>query len=154
MRRKDREISDIKEIETIIAGCDVCSVALTSRNVPYLVTMNFGYVGGDAPVLYFHCAPEGRKIEMISKNNYVCFGMDTDHIMYKGEKGCDWGMNYSSVVGYGNIFIVKDEAEKISGLTHIMNQYGGSGCYSFDEKILSRTTVLRLEITEMTAKRK
>lgn len=154
MRRKDREISEIKEIETIITGCDVCRVAFASGNNPYLVTMNFGYVGGKAPVLYFHCACVGKKIEMINKNNFVCFEMDTDHVIYKGEKGCDWGMNFSSVVGYGNIFIIKDEAEKISGLTHIMNQYGGSGTYSFDEKVLARTTVLKLVISEMTAKKK
>ena len=154
MRRKDREISGIKEIEKIIADCDSCSVAFASENIPYLVTMNFGYVNGDPPVLYFHCAPQGRKIEMISKNSYVCFGMDTDHAIYKGEKGCDWGMNFSSVLGFGNIFIINDEAEKFSGLTHIMNQYGGSGTYTFEEKVLARTIVLRLEISEMTAKRK
>jgi nitroimidazol reductase NimA-like FMN-containing flavoprotein (pyridoxamine 5'-phosphate oxidase superfamily) len=154
MRRKDREISDIKEIETIIAGCDACRVAFASANIPYIVTMNFGYAGGKAPLLYFHCAPLGKKIEMIATNNYVCFEMDTDHAIFKGEKGCDWGMNFSSVVGYGNIFIIKDETEKIEGLSHIMNQYSGSGTYSFEEKVLARTTVLRLEITEMTAKRK
>jgi nitroimidazol reductase NimA-like FMN-containing flavoprotein (pyridoxamine 5'-phosphate oxidase superfamily) len=154
MRRKDREISESKEIETIISRCDVCRVAFASGNVPYIVTMNFGYRGGDVPVLYFHCAPEGRKIEMINKNNYVCFEMDTDHEIFKGEKGCDWGMNFSSVVGYGNLFIIKDKHEKIAGLNHIMNQYGGSGTYSFDEKVLAKTTVLRLDITAMTAKRK
>jgi uncharacterized protein len=153
MRRKDREISAVKEIETIISDCDVCRVAFASGNVPYLVTMNFGYVGGDAPVLYFHCAPEGKKIDMIASNNYVCFEMDTDHEIYKGEKGCDWGMNFSSVVGYGNISIIKDEPEKISGLKHIMKQYGGSGSCSFDEKVLARTIVLRLDIAEMTAKK-
>ena len=154
MRRKDREISDMKEIELIIAGCDVCRVAFASGNAPYIVTMNFGYVGGIAPVLYFHCAPVGKKIEMIAKNNFVCFEMDTDHVIYKGEKGCDWGMNFSSVVGFGNIFIIKEENEKIEGLSHIMNQYGGSGTYSFDEKVLERTVVLKLVISEMTAKRK
>jgi hypothetical protein len=35
-----------------------------------------------------------------------------------------------------------------------MNQYGGSGTYFFDKKVFARTTVLRLEITEMTAKKK
>ncbi|MBA4322006.1 MAG: hypothetical protein C0408_04240 [Odoribacter sp.] len=154
MRRNDSELAKIVDIESIISGSDVCRVAIANDNTPYIVTMNFGYVGGDKPHLFFHCAPEGRKLDMIRSNNYVCFEMDTDHAVYKGEKGCDWGMKYSSVVGYGRITIVNDVAEKIAGLGHIMGHYGGSGHYSFDENVLMRTTVLRLDISEMTGKRK
>ena len=154
MRRKEREITDIVEIESIIYGSDACRVAFANNNTPYIVTMNYGYVGGKNPHLYFHCATEGRKLKMISNNNYVCFEMDTDHVVYKGEKGCDWGMNYSSVVGYGRIFIVDDKAEKIAGLGHIMDHYGGSGVYNYDEKVLLTTTVLRLDISEISGERK
>lgn len=152
MRRTDREVAEGSVIESIITKSDVCRIALANDNIPYIVTLNFGYCTGENPCLFFHCAPEGRKLEMIRKNNSVCFEMDTDHTLTKGEKGCDWGMNYSSIVGYGKIFIVNDENEKIAGLTHIMNHYGGSGVYSFDEKVLSRTTVLRLEISEIAGK--
>jgi hypothetical protein len=154
MRRRDREITDIQEIEEIISGCDACRVAIANENIPYIVTMNFGYVGGKNPHLYFHCATVGKKLDMIRNNNNVCFEMDTDHIIYKGEKGCDWGMKYSSIVGYGNIFFVDDETEKKSGLGHIMNHYGGSGNYTYDEREFARTKVLRLDISEMSGKRK
>jgi nitroimidazol reductase NimA-like FMN-containing flavoprotein (pyridoxamine 5'-phosphate oxidase superfamily) len=154
MRRKEREVEDIAEIESIISRSDVCRVAIANNNIPYIVTMNFGYTGGENPHLYFHCAHEGRKLDMIRRNNYVCFGMDTDHAIFKDDKGCDWGMKYSSVVGYGKIFIVDDDTEKIAGLGHIMDHYGGSGVYSFDAKVLERTTVLRLEISEISSKRK
>ena len=154
MRRKEREVTDIKEIEAIISECDVCRIAIANNNTPYIVTMNFGYVGGENPHLYFHCATEGRKLEMIRNNNYVCFEMDTDHNIYKGKKGCDWGMEYSSVVGYGRIVFVDDEVEKYAGLSHIMDHYGGSGNYSYNEKVLAKTLVLRLDISEMTGKRK
>jgi uncharacterized protein len=154
MRRKDREITDISELEAIISGCDVCRIAIANDNIPYIVTMNFGYVGGENPHLYFHCAPEGKKLEMIKRNNYVCFGMDTDHIIYRGEKGCDWGMRFRSIVGYGRISFVDDETEKNTGLRHIMNHYGGSGDYIFDEKVLAGTLILRLDISEMSGKRK
>lgn len=154
MRRNEREVANKDEIESIISHSDVCRVAITNENTPYIVTMNFGYTGGKNPCLYFHCANEGRKLDMIRRNNYVCFEMDTDHIIYKGEKGCDWGMKYSSVVGYGKIFFVEDYAEKIAGIGHIMDHYGSSGFYSFDEKVLAQTTVLRLDISEMTGKKK
>jgi len=154
MRRSEREISESQAIEEIIREADVCRVALANGDIPYIVTMNFGYTGSSEKKLYFHCANEGRKLDMIRKNNYVCFQMDTDHKLYKGEKGCDWGMKYSSVVGYGNISVMTDKAAKEKGLNCIMKHYGGDRKYSYDDKIFEETTILRLDIKEMTGKRK
>jgi nitroimidazol reductase NimA-like FMN-containing flavoprotein (pyridoxamine 5'-phosphate oxidase superfamily) len=116
--------------------------------------MNFGYAGGDRKMLFFHCANKGKKLDMIRINNYVCFEIDTDHEVIKGEKGCDWGMKYNSIVGYGKIFIITDEDEKINGLDKIMTHYGGKEEYLYDKRALMQTTVLRLEISEITGKRK
>jgi uncharacterized protein len=154
MRRTDREISVISEIEKIIEKTDVCRIAIANDNLPYIVTMNFGYTTDPHPSLYFHCAREGKKLEMIARNNHVCFEMDTDHKIYSGENGCDWGMNFSSVLGYGKIFIVSEESEKTSGLNCILKHYGGEGEYLYDEKVFRNTIVLRLDILEMTGKRK
>jgi nitroimidazol reductase NimA-like FMN-containing flavoprotein (pyridoxamine 5'-phosphate oxidase superfamily) len=154
MRRNDRQITSVSQIESIIAGSDVCRIAISNNNLPYIVTMNFGYAGGINPRLFFHCANKGRKLDMIRRNNLVCFEMDTDHEVFRGEKGCDWGMKYSSVVGYGNISIVEDKQEKKLGLDNIMNHYGGSGNYIYDDNLLERTTILRLDIIEMTGKKK
>ena len=154
MRRADREIPEISLIEEIIQKADVCRIALADENVPYIVTMNFGYTGIPGQKLFFHCASTGRKLDMIRKNNYVCFEMDTDHTVYGGEKGCDWGMKFSSVVGYGNISIVTEREAKIKGLNCIMAHYGGEKEYTYDENVLLRTTVLCLDIKEMTGKRK
>lgn len=153
MRRHDREITRKTELEEIISRADVCRIALANDNMPYIITMNFGY-SGETGTLYFHCASEGRKIEMIKQNNLVCFEMDTDHFISGGERGCDWGMKFSSILGYGKIFIVSGEEEKIKGLNHIMAHYAGDKQYSFDSGILMQTTVLRLEISEITGKRK
>lgn len=152
MRRKDREISDKALIEAVIKESDVCRVAFADNNTPYIVTMNFGYSGGEKPRLYFHCAPEGRKLEMIKRNNYVCFQMDTAHVLTKGPKGCDWGMKYKSVVGYGRLSVVDNDEERIKGLNFIMDHYGGSGRYDYDPKVFSRTTILYLEIAEIAGK--
>jgi nitroimidazol reductase NimA-like FMN-containing flavoprotein (pyridoxamine 5'-phosphate oxidase superfamily) len=154
MRKKEREITNISDIESIISRADVCHVAFAVDDTPYIVTMNFGYTGGDRQYLFFHCANEGRKLDMMRKNNYVCFEIDTDHEVYTGKKECDWGMKYSSVVGYGRIFITTNEKERKEGMDHIMVHYGGRGNYSYDVKVLRQTTILRLEISEMTGKRK
>ncbi len=153
MRRIDRSITDITAIEEIINKSDVCRIAIANENTPYIATMNFGYSGGAAPVIYFHCAREGRKLDMIKINSYVCFSMDTGHKLYDGENGCDWGMNFQSVVGYGKISVVDDPEIRIAGLDCIMRHYGSAKKYSYDDNVLSRTTILRLDITEMTGKK-
>jgi uncharacterized protein len=154
MRKKEREIKDLSEIEAVISDSDVCRVAFADGNIPYIVTMNFGYRKGKNSCLFFHCAPEGRKLDMLRKNNFVCFEMDTSHNLYRNDKACDWGMNFRSVIGYGRISIVEDEDERISGLSKIMEHYGGSGVFNFDQAVLKRTTILRLDIVEMTGKKR
>jgi nitroimidazol reductase NimA-like FMN-containing flavoprotein (pyridoxamine 5'-phosphate oxidase superfamily) len=154
MRRSDRELSEMKDIEEIISNSDVCRIALANDNIPYIVTMNFGYISSPEKALYFHCAPAGKKLDMIRRNNYVCFEMDTDHQITKGEKGCDWGMKFSSVIGSGKIFIVEDKEEKKLGMNCILEQYGGSAPFNYDERVFNSTTILRLEIAEITGKRK
>ncbi|MCU0461255.1 MAG: pyridoxamine 5'-phosphate oxidase family protein [Bacteroidales bacterium] len=154
MRKKNKEVTDIQEIERIISRADVCRIAFADMNTPYIVTMNFGYSGGEKKYLWFHCANEGRKLDLIRKNNYVCFEMDTDHDIVEGSLACDFSMKYSSIVGYGYISIVDDPDEKKKGLNQIMFHYTGKKDFSYKPEILAITTILRLEITELTGKHK
>jgi hypothetical protein len=111
-------------------------------------------MGGDHPCFYFHCAREGKKLEMLRKNNFVCFELDTDHELYEGENGCDWGMKFSSIVGYGKITEIEDSESGIRGLDCIMSHYSKKEKFSYDEKVLANTRILRLDIESMTGKRK
>jgi uncharacterized protein len=153
MRKREREITDIIEIESIIKKSDVCRIGLADGNIPYIVTMNFGYSGGEHKLLFFHCAKEGRKLDMIRKNNYACFEMDTDHRLEKSNQACDFSMGFNSVVGYGFISIVDDEEEKLAALRQIMAHYTDREDIAFRPDSVSRTVILRLEIKEMSGKR-
>ena len=42
MRRKDREVTDIKDIKNIIDRCDICRIALNNDGYPYILPLNFG----------------------------------------------------------------------------------------------------------------
>jgi hypothetical protein len=154
MRRNDREITEISMIGSIFSDADVCRVAFADNNIPYIVTMNFGFILGERNVLYFHCAHEGRKIDMLRRNDNVCFELDTDHKLFEAKKACGWGMTFKSVVGFGKITIVEDPAERVEALDLIMNHYGGGGNYDYDERQMIKTTILRLDIKEMTGKQK
>ena len=153
MRRKEREITGTSEIESVISRCDVCRIAFSDNNVPYIVTMNFGYSGGAEKSLYFHSAWEGRKIDLIGINNYVCFEMDTDHNLVTGPEACDFTMKYSSVVGWGKIEIITDEKEKEAGMNSLMQHYSNRKEFTYSGSVFKRTSVLKLVIETMTGKR-
>ena len=153
MRRTEREVTDITEIESIIYGSDVCRIALADDNNPYIVTMNFGYSGGITKKLFFHCSREGKKLDMIRRNNYVCFEMDSAHKLTQGEAACDFSMSYKSVVGWGHIHILDSDKEKREGLDIIMKQYTGQSDFTYKMKSLANIFVLRLDITEIAGKK-
>jgi uncharacterized protein len=148
MRRNDREIKDIKEINGIIKRCRVCRLAMFDDGQPYIVPLNFGY---DGRFLYFHAALEGRKIDIIKRNNRVGFEFDILHDITAAERACDWGATYESVIGSGTAEIVADLKAKKEALEWIMRQYGG-GTWDFPEEILQKTLILRLRILEISGK--
>ncbi len=154
LRRSDRRIDDMTELKEIVEKADVCRIAFADTGMPYIVAMSFGYSWDDRPVLYFHSAKAGRKIDFLRKNSLVCFEMDIDREIYKNEEPCRWGVKFRSIVGYGTLAIVADPAERLRGLELIMQHYKFPGKPVFDDKVLSVTEVLKLEVTEINGKKK
>lgn len=153
MRRKDREISDLHQMENIISQCQICHLALASpEGRPYAVALNFGYEPGNPPSLYFHCAKAGKKLDLIRENPHCAFILDRSLGLVTGPMACDWGMKYESVMGTGMIEILTDPAQRRAGLDRIMAQYGHRSP-TYRVEALEKTLVLRLIIEEMTAKR-
>ena len=104
MRRKDREITDFNEIMKIIDKCDVCRLALFDDDYPYIFPLNFGVAKeNDQLYLYFYCANQGKKLDLIRQNNKATFEMDCEHniILYKERMSCTMG--YASVIGHGTV---------------------------------------------------
>lgn len=148
MRRNEREITDRKDIDDIIRRCRVCHLAMCDEGQPYVVPLNFGY---DGRFLFFHTAPEGRKIDIIKRNNRVGFEFDILHDIVTAEQACKWGAKYESVMGSGTAEIVDDLEAKKEALEWIMRQYG-NGTWDFKEEILKKTLVLRVRILEISGK--
>jgi uncharacterized protein len=155
MRRVDRRIEDRGELAAILEKCDVCRLAFAEGGAAYIVTMNFGFDWSrEFPLLYFHCAREGRKLDMMRANPRVCFELDADHELVTGPAPCDWGMKFASLVGYGELRPAADEAERGLGLDAIMRHYGWSGAAEYAAGAMGATTVLVLEVDELCGKRK
>lgn len=148
MRRKDKEIKNIEEIESIIEKSNVCRIALSENNSPYIVPVCFGY---EDNCLYFHSAIEGKKIEIIKKNNNICFEFDIYDGLLKSENPCDWDIKYSSVIGFGKASIVHDFDEKIKALNIIIEHYSDNP-YDFQKKNIDNVTIIRIDIENITGK--
>lgn len=153
MRRKDREIADFTKILEIIDRCDCCRLGLVDGNEAYIVPMNFGYeVVGEQLELYFHCAKEGRKVDLLSKQCQVSFEMDTGHELVGGTIGCDFSYLYQSVMGIGTITVLSEKEEKMLGLQKILKHYTGQTQWEFQPKLLERTKVLKLSVKTLSCK--
>ena len=153
MRRKDREITDISEILNIIKKCDTIRLAFFDDEYPYIIPMNFGISCEEDKIsFYFHSASEGTKLDLLKKCNKVGFELDCEHKLIKGEKACDYTMEFESVCGNGTISIVSDEEKKLA-LDFIMKQYENKDSFNYDEKYINLVTILKLSVDNITGKR-
>ncbi len=154
MRRKDREVTDINEILKIIEKCDSMTLALLDEDKPYLLPMNFGYeYENEKLVFYFHCAKQGKKLEIINNNHSAWFSMDCSHELITAEFPCAFTMQYESVIGSGQINIIEDTDEKIKALKLVMKKYTNGKDYEFEQRHTNSIVVLKMYVNSFTAKR-
>lgn len=148
MRREEREISEKAEIENILEKARVCRLAFVDGDIPYIVPLNFGYKDD---ILYVHSAKQGRKIDLMKRNPRVCFEVDELVRFKKAKLACDWGVAYKSVIGTGKAGFIESGEEKKKALDIIMAHYSGRS-FEYDNDILEKTTVIRIDIVQMTGK--
>ncbi|MCP4687690.1 MAG: pyridoxamine 5'-phosphate oxidase family protein, partial [Desulfobacterales bacterium] len=143
MRRKEKEITEKKEIEEIIRESTVCRLAMVDGEEPYVVPLNFGFKDG---VLYFHSASQGRKIDILKSNPRVCFTFDVDVEILQGKEACEWGAKFRSVIGSGRAEFIRESQAKRDALDVIMAQYSDEtfGSYEYPDKFLKMVAVIKV----------
>ncbi|HPJ03202.1 MAG TPA: pyridoxamine 5'-phosphate oxidase family protein [Candidatus Limiplasma sp.] len=153
MRRKDREITDSKQMEAILRGAKCLRLGLVDNGLAYIVPMSFGMATeGGALCLYFHSAPEGRKIELIEAAGIASFEADTDIRTIEAEEACEFSSSYQSVMGYGKIEILRSEDEKRRALQVLMEHYTDKAAWEFPDKSVGRVVAIKLTVEAMTGK--
>jgi nitroimidazol reductase NimA-like FMN-containing flavoprotein (pyridoxamine 5'-phosphate oxidase superfamily) len=70
IRRKEKAITDKNEMLEIILKAKYIIIAMCQDSVPYLATLSHGY-DTERKCIYFHCAREGKKIDILKENNIV-----------------------------------------------------------------------------------
>ena len=154
MTKRERQVTDEAQILQILDTAKVLNLGLAVDNMPYVVPMNYGYTMENGRlVLYLHSAVMGKKLEMIRQNPNVFFVMDCDREPFEGEKPCQYGLAYSSVMGSGKARIIEDTEEKITAMSILMKTQTGKE-FSFTDRLVSIVAVIRIDVETYTAKKR
>jgi len=145
----EKEITDPAEIEALLQEAPVCRIGLCDRNQPSVVPVCFGYAGG---CLFFHCAGEGRKIDILQRNPHICFEVDSTGNLTGTGPLCARGIQYWSVIGFGVAEFLVDPEEKRAGLACIVAHYMDIATV-FPGNAVEAVSVVRVNITSMTGKK-
>ncbi len=141
------------------------------NNRAYAVPISPARVGN---VLYIHSAKEGHKIDLIKNNARVVLtfvgnvqvpapikeedfiaAKDDNHLAVLTSK--HFTTEFESAIVVGSAVILEEDREKMEGLRAISQKYTPKNMSYFDvaaKASMDRTTVIKIEIKEITAKRK
>ena len=152
--RRELELTDLTEIKRILDISKVVHVAMVDDGKPYMVPMNYGYTLEDGKLtFYLHGATKGRKLDVMKKNPDVFVEVECDLMPFAGEVACQYGMAYASLMGEGKATIVEAVEEKMQALSILMKSQTGQE-FTFNERLVSIVSVIRIVVEEFTAKKR
>lgn len=156
MRRSDRE-QDRGFALSLIDRCTygVLSVS-TGEETPYCLPLSLVRVDNS---LYFHCAKQGRKLELLRKNPRVCVTfVGQSQPAYLAEKNM-YTDYFQSAIVTGTAYELTGDREKLAALRAICQRLTPEGMEgdSFERAVsgsLAVTGVWRIDMDQITAKAK
>jgi nitroimidazol reductase NimA-like FMN-containing flavoprotein (pyridoxamine 5'-phosphate oxidase superfamily) len=146
MRRKQNQASEAEAYE-FLDRAEWGVLSLAANGLPYGVPMSHAISG---KTIYFHCALEGQKLDFI-RANPVGWYTAVASAQCLRDRGA---VRYESVMAYGPLRIVQDEAERLKGFNAINAKFTESEELgrSFIEKWGKDAAVVALDIERITAK--
>ena len=155
MRRKDREVTNVAEIQAILDGCRTCHVAMQDLDELYVVPLSYGYEldSSGKLLLYCHSAREGHKIDVLNRSPRVCFDISNEGELFLSETPCDAGYYFSSIIGWGRVVFVTEVAQKSHALSVLFRHQTGHAV-DFTPQQAESVCVLKIIVDKFTAKHK
>ena len=147
----------LEEMEKILKRAEVGRIALCDGSEPYIVPVNFFY---HERKIAFHCAWEGKKLDIIEKNPNCCFEVDEfmGEVSYHYEARCH--LDYDSVLAFGKARIENDEEQKIRLLQLFAEKYSevyrkplSEGGKRFGKARVSECCCVVIDIQQLTGRR-
>lgn len=147
MRRKDRQASDVEARELLSRGDYGVLSTVGLAGEPYGVPLSYIYRDDE---IYFHSAPEGRKVENLAPGSRASFCVVGAMEMLP-EK---FSVRYESVIASGEVRELHGEA-KIAALRWLVEKYAAEFIERGDEYIASsqdKTRVFALRVHHLSGK--
>ena len=148
MRRKRQQLSD-EESYAILQNATSGTLALLGDgDYPYAVPISYVYSEGK---LYFHSALSGHKVDAIRSCDRASFCV----VAQDDVKPAMYTTFFRSVIAFGRIHIVDDEAEKLTAARLLGNRYNPHQDEALQKELengLARMLVIRLDIEHLTGK--
>ena len=119
------------------------------EGMPYGLPLSL--VRTDEKTFYFHCALEGKKLDILRHNPRVCLSAVTKCKPTVGPKDGSFTLEFKSAIAFGKAEIVEDDSEKIAALRAICERFLPQHMDAFDASVarsLGRTAVVRITLTE------
>lgn len=109
MSTKEYELT-LADMEQVLGEEVFGFLGLADNNEPYVVPLNYGYVDGR---LFFHCALQGYKLDILRANPRVCFtvGRQAGPVQ-RHPTGDPCHGNFDSVVCFGKARIIEELVER------------------------------------------
>jgi nitroimidazol reductase NimA-like FMN-containing flavoprotein (pyridoxamine 5'-phosphate oxidase superfamily) len=152
VREPQRGIYDRETIYEILDAGFVCHVGFTMETQPYVIPTMFARV---QDAIYFHGSAASRMLRGVSNGIPVCVTITLVDGLVLARSVFNHSMNYRSVVALGKAFLVDAPDEKRNAL-HAFTEKILPGRWREarqpNEKELKATSILRLPLTEVSAK--
>ncbi len=152
IRRKEKEIENKDEMISIIESVQYITVAMSLNNEPYLVTLSHGY-DRENNCIYFHCAQDGKKVDILRENNVVWGQALDDHGYVDGS--CDH--LYATTQFKGRVSFIEDSKEKRHALSIMIDQLESDPAKVIEpqmtEKSIKSVNIGRIDIDYMSGKK-
>ena len=143
MRRTEREILDPEFMHQVLHGAQEIYIAINSDDAPYVLPVNYVFYNGG---IYFHCALEGRKLELLRADDRVGFSTAVD---IKVENTTT---RYRSICGSGTAEFVTDPTLKNEVLKAFAARYKAPCIFPVSEQTFAHTGVVCIHIEKLTGK--
>jgi nitroimidazol reductase NimA-like FMN-containing flavoprotein (pyridoxamine 5'-phosphate oxidase superfamily) len=152
VREPHRAVYDRESVNQILDEGFICHIGFAVEGQPFVIPTSYGR---DGDVLYVHGSVASRMLRNLAQGLAVCVTVTLLDGLVLARSVFNHSMNYRSVVILGTATLVEDPTEKIAALhalsEHILPQRWDDSRQP-NEKELKATSVLRIPITEFSAK--
>jgi len=152
VREPHRGSHDREQIYKILDEGFVCHVGFSVEGQPYVIPTMFARVG-DA--IYFHGSAASRMLRNLGAGLAVCVTVTLADGLVLARSVFNHSMNYRSAVALGHAILIDEPEEKLVALRAFTEKIlpgRWNDARQPNEKELKATSILRLPLTEVSAK--